>query len=41
MEDTNALLLLLLFNLTANGILSGGSGATIRYNTQKYPHNTK
>jgi hypothetical protein len=28
------LLLLLLFTLTANGFLPGGSGTTIRHNTQ-------
>jgi hypothetical protein len=26
----------LLFNYTANGVLPGGSGTTIRHNTQKY-----
>jgi hypothetical protein len=30
------LLLLLLFNGTANGFLPGGSGITMRHNTQKY-----
>jgi hypothetical protein len=33
-QATTLLLLLLLFILTANGYLPGGSGTTIRYNTQ-------
>jgi hypothetical protein len=35
------LLLLLLFNLTANGFLPGGSGTTRRHNTQKCTYHTK
>jgi hypothetical protein len=31
---------LLLFNWTANGVLSGGSDTTIRHNTQKYTYHT-
>jgi hypothetical protein len=35
------LLVLLLFNWTANGVLPGGSGTTIRHNTQQYAYHTK
>jgi hypothetical protein len=34
-------ILLLLFNSTANGGLPGGSGTTIRHNTQKYTRHAK
>jgi hypothetical protein len=34
-------LLFLLFNWTVNGILPGGSGTTIRHNTEKYTHPTR
>jgi hypothetical protein len=30
-----------LFILTANGFLPGGSGTTVRYNTQKYIYHKK
>jgi hypothetical protein len=35
------LLLLVLFNGTANGFLPCGSGTTIRHDTQKYTYHTK
>jgi hypothetical protein len=38
---TFIIIILLLFILTANGFLPGGSGITIRHNTQITPHSNK
>jgi hypothetical protein len=35
------IIIIIIINQTENGILPGGSGTTVRHNTQKYTYHTK